>query len=148
MNAGLNPLLAQQFTAMQNSNTNGLWPQTPQPMPQFNNNFLPHYEVIQVSGENGAEAFQMGPNSSVLLADSTAPVIWLVKTDGAGYKTKTAYSIAFRPQEKAPDYNQLEQRISRLEELYAAKSQSNSKQSRKQSAASHAAAESSVDAAS
>ena len=53
----------------------------------------PHYEVVRVSGANGADAFQMGPNSSALLLDETAPIVWFVQTDGAGYKTKTAYDI-------------------------------------------------------
>lgn len=139
MNAGLNPLLAQQY--MNNNNNGGLWSQS-------NYNLLPHYEVIQVSGEKGADAFQMGPNSSVLLADNTASIIWLVKTDGAGYKTKIPYDVTPHQATPAPNLNNLEERVARLEELYAAKPQSNSKQSRKQSSASHAAAESSVDAAS
>ena len=32
------------------------------------NNF-PHYDIIKVKGQNGAEAFQMAPNSKVLLLD-------------------------------------------------------------------------------
>lgn len=42
-------------------------------------NFLPHYEIIKVNGEAGARAFQMGPNSSMFLADATNPnIVWLV----------------------------------------------------------------------
>ena len=47
----------------------------------------PQMQVTRVSGENGANAFQMGPNSSALLLDETAPIVWFVQTDGAGYKT-------------------------------------------------------------
>lgn len=43
----------------------------------------PRYEVIQVNGENGARAFAMAPNSSALLMDATAPIVWLCTTDGA-----------------------------------------------------------------
>ena len=32
-------------------------------------------EVVRVSGRNGAEAYQMAPNSSILLLDETAPII-------------------------------------------------------------------------
>lgn len=54
---------------------------------------LPHYEVIRVNGRAGAEAFQMGENSSVLLLDETANIIWFAQTDGAGYKTLTPFTI-------------------------------------------------------
>lgn len=47
----------------------------------------PQMEVIVVHGQGGADAFQMGPNSSVLLLDDTAPVVWLKKTDGVVYAT-------------------------------------------------------------
>lgn len=32
-------------------------------------------EVIRVNGRNGANAYQMAPNSSILLLDETAPVV-------------------------------------------------------------------------
>lgn len=106
----------------------------------FNNNNrwnistpAPHYEVIQVSGENGVDAFPMGPNSSVLLADLTAPIIWLVRTDGAGYKNmKIPYDITPHKATTPIDLNGLEQRIQHLEEVINAKQQPNNKQSRKQ----------------
>jgi hypothetical protein len=34
-----------------------------------------HQEVVRVNGRNGAEAYQMAPNSSVLLLDESAPVV-------------------------------------------------------------------------
>ena len=69
--------------------------QTPN-MPMYNgyNNYrLPTYEVIKVNGRGGANAFQMGPNSSILLLDETDNVVWLAQTDGAGYKTVTPFSL-------------------------------------------------------
>ena len=73
--------------------------------------------VTRVNGENGAKAFGMAPNSSVLLLDETAPLVWLKTTDGAGYPTLTPYTIT--PYQAAPpvDVNALEQRIARLEEI-------------------------------
>ena len=50
-------------------------------------------EVIRVNEKNGAEAFQMPPNSSIILLDESAPLIWLKMTDGAGYPTITPYRI-------------------------------------------------------
>ena len=73
-------------------------------------------EVIKVNGENGARAYNMPPNSSALLLDETAPIVWLKTTDGAGYATLNPFSIT--PYEPAPavDINDLVNRIARLEE--------------------------------
>jgi len=51
------------------------------------------YEIIHVNGENGARSLQMAPNSNVLLLDEKDPLVWLVRTDGAGYKTVQPYKI-------------------------------------------------------
>lgn len=50
-------------------------------------------EVIRVNGRGGVDAYRMPPNSSELLLDETAPLVWLVQTDGAGYKTATAFDL-------------------------------------------------------
>lgn len=73
------------------------------------------YKIIHVNGEGGARALQMAPNSEALLLDDTAPLIWLVQTDGAGYKTATPFSIT--PYQPAPPVNlqELSDRITRLE---------------------------------
>ena len=78
----------------------------------FNN----RYEIIRVNGRNGAEAFNLPPNSSVMLLDETAPIVWLAQTDGAGYKTLTPYSITPYQAQQPVDLNSLEERIKRLEE--------------------------------
>lgn len=75
----------------------------------------PRYEVIQVNGENGARAFSMAPNSSALLMDTTAPIVWLCTTDGAGYLTASAFDITPHQAEKPVDVRTLEDRIARLE---------------------------------
>ena len=77
------------------------------------------HEIIQVNGKNGAEAFQMAPNSRVLLLDETAPIVWLVVTDGAGYKTVTPYDIApskTAEQKESAKIDALEKRLNELEE--------------------------------
>ena len=80
-------------------------------------------EVVKVSGRGGAEAYQLAPNSSSLLLDTTAPMVWLVQTDGAGYKTLIAYDIKPHEEEKPVDhYKTLEERIAKLEELVNGKS--------------------------
>lgn len=79
-------------------------------------------EVVKVNGKNGVDAFQLAPNSSALLLDTTAAIVWLVQTDGAGYKTSTAYDITPHVPEEETQYKTLEERISKLEETINAKS--------------------------
>ena len=80
-------------------------------------------KVVEVTGRGGAEAYQLSPNSSILLLDNTAPIVWLVKTDGAGYKTLMAYDIKPHEEAKPVDhYKELEDRIAKLEETVNAKS--------------------------
>lgn len=96
------------------------------PMPQFNQYpqmrqyGTTRQEVTRVNGEGGANAYQMMPNSSALLLDETAPIVWLVTTDGAGFKTVAPYKItpfvAENPQKS------LEERIKRLEDMMYEKS--------------------------
>ena len=76
----------------------------------------PRKEVVKVNGENGARAFPMGANSSALLLDESGTLVWLVTTDGAGYKTVAPFDISPHQAAPAPDFNDLETRIRRLEE--------------------------------
>lgn len=78
----------------------------------------PQQEVVKVNGEPGARAYPMGANSSALLLDSSGRLVWLVTTDGAGYKTVAPYDITPHQEAPAPDYSTLEQRISRLEGIF------------------------------
>lgn len=94
---------------------------TQQPGNAFNLAPPQKQEVIRVNGKNGADAYQLAPDSSVLLLDTSAPLIWLVQTDGAGYKTSTPYTIS--PYKPAPQVSEAEQskvtelqtRINRIE---------------------------------
>lgn len=83
---------------------------------------IPKYEVIHVNGENGANALQMAPNSSVIVMDDTAPMVWLCQTDGAGYKTARPFDIT--PHQAAPAINiaDIDARLKKLEEIFNAKS--------------------------
>lgn len=79
-------------------------------------------EVVKVNGKNGVDAFQIAPNSSALLLDTTASIVWLVQTDGAGYKTSTPYDITPHVPEEEVQFKSLEERITKLEETINAKS--------------------------
>lgn len=89
----------------------GLTPQVPT---------QPRSEIIRVHGEEGAKAYQLPPNSAVLLLDDTNPILWFKSTDGAGYPQVTAYDITPHIDTKeivqpSADYQALEERISKLE---------------------------------
>ena len=77
----------------------------------------PQQQVVRVNGENGAKAFTIGANSSALLLDESGTMVWLVTSDGAGYKTVSAYDIAPHKVEPPVNYGNLENRIKRLEEI-------------------------------
>lgn len=77
---------------------------------------LQRQQVIKVNGVNGANAFQMYPNSSVLLLDESAPRLFLAQTDGAGYKTITAYKLEPYIEPETISNADLLERIIKLEE--------------------------------
>ena len=79
--------------------------------------YQPPQQVIKVNGENGARAYQMGANSSALLLDESGTMVWLATSDGAGYRTVTAYDITPHRSEQTMQYDSLESRIKRLEDI-------------------------------
>ena len=79
-------------------------------------------QITRVNGRNGAEAFRLAPNSSILLMDENDPIVWLKQTDGAGYATVTPYTVAPYPAAAPVDVNSLENRVKRVEEILNAKS--------------------------
>lgn len=82
--------------------------------------------IIAVSGRNGAEAFQMPPNSRAVLFDDSQDVMYRVSTDGAGYKTVTEFDFAPRQTAQAEvdpanyvpraDFDALAAKVKALEE--------------------------------
>lgn len=77
----------------------------------------PRYEIIHVTGKRGVDALQMAPNSSLLALDDTAPIVWLCQTDGAGCMTPTPFDIALHEETPAVNVEELNERLSRLEEM-------------------------------
>ncbi len=81
-------------------------------------NYYPQYsqQIVRVNGQNGANAYSMGPNSSALLLDENDPIVWLVQTDGAGYKNVIPYKIEpYKPEDPMARF---EERLTRLEKAY------------------------------
>lgn len=73
-------------------------------------------QIIKVNGEPGAQAFQLPANSSALLLDSNNPIVYLVQTDGAGYKSVSKYKIEPYQPDPEPDWKAMEIRLQKLEE--------------------------------
>lgn len=103
-----------------------MYPYTQTPINYGNYGFTPQIptqprsEIIRVHGEEGAKAYQLPPDSAVLLLDDTNPILWFKSTDGAGYPQITAYDITPRIETReivqpSSDYQALEERISKLE---------------------------------
>ena len=82
----------------------------------FNNScFIPQQQVVPVDGETGARAVPLGANSSVWLLDSSGLMAWLVTTDNAGNKNAYPYDINPHKTATAPDYDEMNTRISKIE---------------------------------
>lgn len=105
-------------------------PYTQMPQPYTNQTFygqqqqntLPPQQVIQVNGKQSVDAIRMSPNSSVLLMDNSAPLVWLCVSDGVGNVTSTPYDIMKHQETPPVDTKSLEARVTKLEELIHAQS--------------------------
>lgn len=112
---------------------NNFYPQYYPQVPVYN----PH-QIVKVNGRNGAETYQMPPNSSCLLLDESAPIVWLAQSDGAGYKTLTAYDIQPHKEVAPVDTKSLEERITKLEGIVNESYNTNAKQWRNEQTKSNA----------
>lgn len=83
-------------------------------------NQMPNYqrqEIKQVNGFGGADAYQLPPNSSVLLLDQERPIVYMKTTDGGGYPSVAAYELTPIKPPQPVDATALEERLNRLEAL-------------------------------
>ena len=83
----------------------------------------PTMEIPKVNGEESARAFNIGPNSSVILMDNDKPLIWVVVTDASGFKTVTPFTITpYTPEQPVNaetlkgEMESISDRLTRLEE--------------------------------
>ena len=77
---------------------------------------LPQQQIIQVNGKASVDTIQLAPNSSVLVMDTSAPIVWMCVSDGVGRVTSTPYDISVHKEVDKPD---LEQRLMALETMVA-----------------------------
>ena len=80
---------------------------------------MPQRQVEQVNGKESLNKIQMAPNSSMLVMDTTAPIVWLCVSDSVGSVTKTAYDIKLHEEAPPVDVNSLETRVAALEQAIA-----------------------------
>lgn len=59
----------------------------------YYNNVLPPQQILQANGKASIDNLRMSPNSSVLIADQTAPIVWKCVSDGLGNVTAEAFDI-------------------------------------------------------
>ena len=78
-------------------------------------------QITRVNGENGVGALRMAPRSELLAMDisrTDALIGWYVKTDDAGYKSKTPYLLTpyeLQPAKGAVDLSSIDERLRKLE---------------------------------
>lgn len=80
-----------------------------------NPNMLPPQQVLQANGRTSINALRMSPNSSALILDTTAPIVWLCTSDSLGNVTAQPYDITLHKDAPVPDVSTLETRLAAVE---------------------------------
>lgn len=88
----------------------------------YPNYFQQPTQIIEVNGIEGANAYNIAPNSSAMLLDTQYPICYVVKTDGAGYKTVMPFDLTPHIPKEQAQMNSIEERLKRLEETINGKS--------------------------
>lgn len=78
-------------------------------------NQLNKQEITEVYGLQGAQTYQMAPNSSVILLDASDPTVYIKRTDGAGSASISAYKLM--PFQNENSTSELEKRVKKLEDI-------------------------------
>lgn len=84
------------------------------------NNYYNAYQtckVPEVNGMNGANAYQIGANSSILLLDTNLPIVYLKQTDGGGYATIASFDLVAHKDPETKVMEDISSRLDRLEML-------------------------------
>ena len=86
---------------------------------------LPPQQILQANGKASIDAIRMAPNSSVLIADTTQPIVWRCVSDGLGNVTAEAFDITHHKTEEEVEkentnnlLNDISERLKRLENNY------------------------------
>ena len=86
---------------------------------------LPPQQILQANGKASIDAIRMAPNSSVLIADTTEPIVWKCVSDGLGNVKAEAFDIIHHKTEAEVEkettnnlLNDISERLKRLEFNY------------------------------
>ena len=86
---------------------------------------LPPQQILQANGKSSIDAIRMSPNSSVLIADTTKPIVWKCISDGLGNVTAEAFDITPHKTEEQVEkenlnstLNEINERLKKLERNY------------------------------
>ena len=86
---------------------------------------LPPQQILQANGKASIDAIRMSPNSSVLIADTTEPIVWKCVSDGLGNVTAEAFDITHHKTEAEVEkettnnlLTDISKRLERLENKY------------------------------
>ena len=108
-----------------NSMYNPMQPMQPMNMPQGVNPYMPQarqpaMELTRVTGIQGAQAYQMPPNSTAALFDSGCDIMYIKTTDGAGFPTIRMFDFKLHDDPPAvPEYATKADLMALREELMA-----------------------------
>ena len=80
---------------------------------------LPPQQIVQVNGKSSVDTIQLAPNSSILVMDKSAPIVWLCVSDGVGKVTATAYDISEHKDAPPIDTVSIEKRLTVIESTLA-----------------------------
>lgn len=84
-------------------------------------------QVTQVNGKASVDQLKLAPNSSLLAMDTTAPIVWLCKTDSVGAIYAQPYDITPHVEKPPVDVNALEERLANIECILAEMEKKNDK---------------------
>lgn len=86
---------------------------------------LPPQQILQANGKPSIDGLRMSPNSSALIADTTAPIVWKCVSDGLGNVTAKPFDIIPHKSEEEIEkenttnlLNDINERLKRLESSY------------------------------
>lgn len=66
---------------------------SPSLMPGQMGQVQPLNNILQVMGPESAQAYQLGPDSQVILMDSNKPIFYMKKSDSSGYSETRAFEF-------------------------------------------------------
>ena len=88
-----------------------------QPYQQPQQNMLPPQQVLQANGKASVNAMRMSPNSSALVMDTTAPIVWLCTSDSLGNVTSSPYDITPHKDAEKAQVSDFEARLTAVENI-------------------------------